>query len=208
MVIVRIVLSLAATQGWKLHQMDIFNAFLQGDLLEEVCMTPPPSLLGCQSCASISLQDQGPGGMRYFLGLEVARSRHGIFVCQRKFTPDIIATLGLAGSKPACTPLDTSHKLTSAEYDQANAHGTLDEFKPILAQAKEVTYGRSTEGGKATCPMTRRSVSGLIVKLGDSLISWKSKKQNTMSRSSAKAEYKSMANAIAEVVWLTGLFKE
>ncbi|XP_019266034.1 PREDICTED: uncharacterized protein LOC109243549 [Nicotiana attenuata] len=60
----------------------------------------------------------------------------------------------------------------------------------------------------ATCPMTRRSVSGFIVKLGDSLISWKTKKQNTMSRSSAKAEYRSMANAIAEIFWLVGLCKE
>ncbi|XP_019226566.1 PREDICTED: uncharacterized protein LOC109208023 [Nicotiana attenuata] len=66
------------------------------------------------------------GEMRYFLDLEVARRRQSILVCQRKFPLDLIATLGLAGSKPACTPLDTSHKLTSVEYDQANAHGAVD----------------------------------------------------------------------------------
>uniref|UniRef100_A0A3Q7GLV5 Reverse transcriptase Ty1/copia-type domain-containing protein n=1 Tax=Solanum lycopersicum TaxID=4081 RepID=A0A3Q7GLV5_SOLLC len=52
----------------------------------------------------------------------------------------------------------------------------------------------------ATCPMTRRSVSGFAVKIGDSLIPWKSKKQNTVSRSSAEAKYRSMANAVAEMV--------
>uniref|UniRef100_A0A3Q7J616 Reverse transcriptase Ty1/copia-type domain-containing protein n=1 Tax=Solanum lycopersicum TaxID=4081 RepID=A0A3Q7J616_SOLLC len=60
----------------------------------------------------------------------------------------------------------------------------------------------------ASCPNTRRSVSGFLVKHGNSLISWKSKKQSVVSRSSAKAEYRSMANEVSEVVWITTLLKE
>ena len=44
-VTVKVVLSLAAMHGWFLHQMDAFNAFLQGDLVEEVYMVPLPGLL-------------------------------------------------------------------------------------------------------------------------------------------------------------------
>jgi len=60
----------------------------------------------------------------------------------------------------------------------------------------------------AACPNTRRSVTGYILKLGNTLIAWKSKKQATISRSSVEAEYRSLAGLTTEVIWVNNLAKE
>lgn len=54
----------------------------------------------------------------------------------------------------------------------------------------------------AACPLTRRSLTGYFVQLGDTKISWKMKKQLTITRSSAEVEYRAMTFLTQELIWL------
>ena len=68
-----------------------------------------------------------------------------------------------------------------------------------------VSYTDADLGG---CPDTRRSTSGYCVFLGENLVSWSAKRQPTLSRSSAEAEYRGVANVVSESCWLRNLLLE
>jgi hypothetical protein len=65
-----------------------------------------------------------------------------------------------------------------------------------------------TDADWAGCPDTRCSTSGYAVFLGNNLVSWSVKRQTVVSRSNAEAEYRAVANSVAEATWLRQLLHE
>lgn len=333
MVSVRTFLSMAVAKGWDIYQLDVHNAFLHGDLEEEVYMRFPPGFStgspgsACKLNRSLYNLKQSPrnwfaklrdsllnfgfhqskadytlftftrdhefivvfiyvddillagnntstcdqvkrhlqswfkikdlGKLKYFLGIEFARSSSGLFLSQRKFAMDILSECGLLGCKPADFPMDPNHKLALADgpaYEDPTRYRRLvgrlvylTITRPELSYAVHTLYqflqrplqehydsvlrvlryikGNPGQGlllsstcdlqlraycdsDWASCPITRRSITGYFITLGKSPVLWKSKKQHTVSRSSAEAKYRSMAAATSELLWIKALLQD
>ncbi|RVW85983.1 Retrovirus-related Pol polyprotein from transposon RE1 [Vitis vinifera] len=281
---VRLLLSMAAMRSWPLYQLDIKNAFLHGDLVEEVYMEQPPSFVAqgesglvCRLRRSLYGLKQSPrawfsrfssvvqkfgmfrgtadhsvfyhhnssgqciylvvyvddivitgsdqngiqklkqhlfthfqtkdlGKLKYFLGIEIAQSSSGVVLSQRKYALDILEETGQG--EPLGDPGDIGDLMPlgccnphSRYIKSTPGQGVLYENR---GHTQVVGY---TDVDWAGSPTDRRSTSGYCVFIGGNLISWKSKKQDVVARSSAEAEYRAMALATCKLIWLKHLLR-
>ena len=78
----------------------------------------------------------------------------------------------------------------------------------FISNKDDLTVSAYCDSDWAACPESRRSVSGYLFLMRDSPISWKSKKQATVSLLSAVAEYRAIRQVVGELVWFERLLSE
>ena len=197
------------------------------------------------------------GQLKYFLGIEIAISKQGIFLSQRKYVLDLLTETGMLACKPVETPIEMNHKLgifpdqvptDKGQYqrlvgrliylshtrpDIAYVVSVVSQFmhepseehmnavfrilrylkgtpgKGLLFSKNNVSnifgYTDSDWAGDQT---TRKSTSGYFTFVEGNLVTWRSKKQKVVARSSAEAEFRGMAHGICELLWIRNILKD
>nr|GEV11240.1 putative reverse transcriptase, RNA-dependent DNA polymerase [Tanacetum cinerariifolium] len=173
-------------------------------------------------CAKFEIKNLG--NLRYFLGIEVMRSPHGIFICQKKYILDLLAETWMIDCKPADTPMITNQKLfmkTKAKLANRDRYKRmvrkliyLSHTRPDIAYAVGVVSQFMhqpqvfTDADWVGDKENSRSTSGYFSLVGGNQVTWKSKKQKVVSLSSVEAEFRGIAKGLVEALWTRKLVSE
>ncbi|KAL0398049.1 UNVERIFIED_CONTAM: Retrovirus-related Pol polyprotein from transposon RE1 [Sesamum calycinum] len=156
------------------------------------------------------------GTAKYFLGLEIARSSQGIIVTQAKYTKDIVLDVGLDHARSTTTPLPPGIKFSCDAGARLNSP---ESYRRLVGRLLYLNFTRPdishttqqlSQFLQSPCQQHWDAALHLVRYLKGSLnkVSWKTKKQNTVSRSTAEAEYRSMGTTVCELTWIVYLLRD
>ncbi|XP_016186045.1 uncharacterized protein LOC107627737 [Arachis ipaensis] len=170
------------------------------------------------------------GDLHYFLGIQVNKTcDEGLILTQQKYIHEVLKKAGMVGCAPCHTPLPSTVKITalggSSFCDPQLYRSIIESHWKLVKRVLRYLSGTSSYGlhlkQKTSLGITaysdsnwvgdpddRKFTNGYCIFLGTNLISWASKKQTVVARSSTEVEYKSMVEAVAELTWIKTMMKE
>ncbi|KAL6327175.1 hypothetical protein AAG906_015214 [Vitis piasezkii] len=240
---IRVLLSLAANLDWPLHQFDIQNPFLNGELEEEVFMMLPPRFCKEQEETRVCKLKKSLYGLKqsHRAWIPTGQLDHTMFFKHSNdgrmtilivYIDDIILTGDDTGE------VERLKKVLATEFEHAGMQakrypyqGKKQDGKPDIAFAVSVVsqYMHSpkeshleavykilrylkveiyTDADWAGSADDRRSTTGYCTYVWGNLVTWRSKKQSVVARSSAEVEFKAIAQGMCEGLWLQKLLEE
>lgn len=214
MTTVRTLISVAAVRQWPLFQLDVKNAFLNGHLHKEVYMRPLPGLThppGYVSRLRRALYGLKQSPRAQYKRFQLAITQIGF--CSSAHDSTLFLRTTSQGLVIILLYVDDMIITGSDSFaiDEVKKHLFLEfEMKDLgpLRYFPGIEIASSPDANWAGDINDRKSTSGFYVFLGDSLLSWKSKKQTVVARSTAEVEYRAMAHATAKIVWLRWLLSD
>ncbi|WVZ93409.1 LOW QUALITY PROTEIN: hypothetical protein U9M48_039389, partial [Paspalum notatum var. saurae] len=219
---IRILLTFAASKGFKLQQKDVKSAFLNG-------FTKQPT-----GFESAKFPDRVHKLRKTLYGLDP----EGTFVHQAKYTRDILKKFDIGNAKPMTTPMSTNTALDADEdgevVDQKEFRGMIGSLLYLTATRPDIQFAvclcaryqasprtshrqavkrifrylkftselRFSNTDHAGCRIDRKSTPGTCQLLGTSLVSWFSRKQASVSFSNTEAEYIAATSCCSQLLWM------
>eukprot|EP00253_Pinus_taeda_P032559 PITA_32559 len=179
----------------------------------------------CKRDLATEFEMKDIGLMHYFLGLEVWQEEGHFFLGQGKYIVDILSRFHMEDCRPMSTPMITNWKklhasdselvdptlyrqligslmyLVNTRPDICFAVNTMSQF---MCEPRKVHWvAANTFCG---CASDRKSTSVCCFGLGSAIVSWFSRKQQSVALSSAEAEYMAASLASCEAIWLCKMF--
>ncbi|GKA40741.1 retrovirus-related pol polyprotein from transposon TNT 1-94 [Tanacetum coccineum] len=184
---IRIFLAFATYMNFKVYQMDVKSAFLNGKLKEEVYVKQPPGFESSEFSDYVYKLDKALYGLKQ--SPRACSSVKTPMVPPNNLGPD------LAG-KPVNK---TSYRGMIGSLMYLKGTPTLGLYYLKCSGFDLKGYSDSDYAG---CNMDRKSTSGACQILGGKLVCWSAKKQQSVAMSSAEAEYVAAAGCCASILWM------
>nr|GEV66344.1 hypothetical protein [Tanacetum cinerariifolium] len=156
------------------------------------------------------------GELKFFQGIQIHQSPHGIFINQAKYAQEILVKHGMTSCDGIGTPMATKHldvDLSGTPLDQTKYRSKVGALMYLTASRPDIIHAtcycaryqaQPTEKHLTVVKRIFRYLKDTIhmVSGGDKLVSWSSKKQDCTLMSSAEAEYMSLSACCAQVLWM------